>query len=90
MALIGEIVKASDKKNGGADGANAYTLKSMGEHATEIRELFEKGDLHWKKECADMMIHCLCLFKRAGVDEMEVLNIIEERKGRFLERIGEG
>lgn len=90
MALIEEIVEASERKNGGAEGANAYTLKSMEEHASEIRELFEKGDSHWKKECADMMIHCLCLFKRAGVGEMEVLGLIEERKGRFLERIGEG
>jgi phosphoribosyl-ATP pyrophosphohydrolase len=87
MATVEEIVGASNKKNGGKEGANAYTLKSMREHAVEIRELFEKGDSHWQKECADMMIHCLCLFKRAGVDEVKVLGIIEERKERFLERI---
>lgn len=87
MVLIEEIVEASNTKNGGVDGANEYTLKSMGEHASEIKELFEKGDSHWQKECADMMIHCLCLFKRAGVDEVKVLQIIEERKERFIEHI---
>jgi phosphoribosyl-ATP pyrophosphohydrolase len=88
MALIEEIVVASRKRNGGKEGSERYILKSMGEHAAEIKELFEEGDAHWKNECADMMIHCLCLFKHSGVSEMEVLGIMEKRKERFMERIG--
>ena len=88
MATVGEIVEASDKRNGGKDGANAYTIKSMKEHAEEIAELFGKGDAHWKEECADMMIHCLVLFKREGVDELQVLELLEKRKERFMEKIG--
>jgi len=87
MAVIEEIVEASNKTNGGKEASEKYILKSMGEHATEIKELFEKKDSHWKNECADMMIHCLCLFKHSGISEMEVLGIIEERKKRFMEKI---
>ena len=87
MATIEEIVKASNKKDGGSDEANKYTLKSMKQHSEEIAELFEKKDEHWKAECADMMIHCLVLFKREGIDEVEVLNMLEKRKERFLEKI---
>lgn len=88
MATVEEIVEASDKKDGGMEGANAYTLKSMNEHAEEIAELFGKGDPHWKDECADMMIHCLVLFKREGVAELQVLELLEKRKKRFMEKIG--
>ncbi|MFP3950354.1 MAG: hypothetical protein ACLFUZ_04680 [Candidatus Micrarchaeia archaeon] len=87
MATIEEIVKASNKKNGGPEEANKYTLKSMKRHSEEIAGLFEKKDEHWKAECADMMIHCLVLFKREGIDEIEVLNMLEKRKKRFLEKI---
>ena len=87
MATVEDIVRASDKRNGGRDGANKYTLKSMKAHADEIAELFGKNDEHWKDECADMMIHCLVLFKREGVDEMKVLELLEKRKKRFMERI---
>ena len=89
MASVEEIVNASGKKNGGRNGANEYTIKSMKEHAEEIAELFGKGDAHWKKECADMMIHCLVLFKREGVDEFQVLELLEERKEKFMERLGQ-
>ena len=88
MATIEEINAASDKKNGGPEESNKYTLKSMKAHADEIAELFEAKDGHWKDECADMMIHCLCMFKRAGVDELKVLDLLEARKDRFIERIG--
>ncbi len=87
MALLEEIVDASNKKNGGREASEKYILKSMGEHATEIKELFEKKDAHWKNECADMMIHCLCLFKHSGISEMEVLGVMEERKKKFMENI---
>jgi len=87
MATIEEINEASDKKNGGAGKSNKYVLKSMKLHADEIAGLFEKNDEHWKDECADMMIHCLCMFKRAGVDELKVLDLLEKRKKRFMERI---
>ena len=80
MATIEEIVKASNKKDGGSDEANKYTLKSMKQHSEEIAELFES-------ECADMMIHCLVLFKREGIDEVEVLKKKKKRKERFLEKI---
>ena len=33
------------------------------------------------------MIHCLVLFKREGVDELRVLELLEKRKDRFMERI---
>jgi phosphoribosyl-ATP pyrophosphohydrolase len=88
MASVEDIVRASDKRNGGRDGANRYTLESMKAHADEIAELFGKKDGHWKDECADMMIHCLVLFKREGVDELQVLELLEKRKERFMERIG--
>ena len=87
MATVEDIVKASDKKDGGKDEANKYTLKSMKAHADEIAELFEKKDEHWKDECADMMVHCLVLFKREGVDELKVLELLEKRKERFMEKI---
>ncbi len=87
MATIEEINIASEKKNGGVEESNKYLLNSMKSHADEIAELFEKKEAHWKDECADMMIHCLCLFKRAGVEELEVLDILEKRKNRFMERI---
>jgi len=87
MATVDDIVKASDKRDGGREEANKYTLKSMKAHADEIAELFGKKDEHWKDECADMMIHCLVLFKREGVDEMRVLELLEKRKERFMEKI---
>ena len=87
MATVEEIVEASNKRDGGKDEANKYTLKSMKEHAEEIGELFGKKDIHWKDECADMMIHCLVLFKRGGVDELKVLELLEKRKERFMEKI---
>ncbi len=87
MATIEEINAASDKKNGGQEESSKYVLRSMKKHADEIAELFEKDDPHWKDECADMMIHCLCMFKRAGVDELKVLDLLEKRKDRFIERI---
>ncbi len=87
MVTVEEINEASDKKNGGPEESNKYTLKSMKLHADEVKELFEKKDPHWKDECADMMIHCLCMFKRAGVDELEVLDLLEKRKVRFMEKI---
>jgi len=87
MATIEEINEASDKKNGSPEEANKYIFKSMKLHADEIKELLDSGDPHWKDEAADMMIHCLCLFKREGVDEMAVLDLLEKRKDRFMERI---
>lgn len=87
MATIEEINEASDKKNGSSEESNKYIFKSMKNHADEIKDLFEKKDAHWQDETADMMIHCLCLFKREGVDEMDVLNLLEKRKNRFIERI---
>ena len=87
MATIEEINAASDKKNGGPEESNRYTLRSMKKHAKEIEELFGSGNGHWKDECADMMIHCLCMFKRAGVDELKVLDLLERRKDRFMEKI---
>ena len=78
MVEIQEIVDASNKKNGGKEGANKYTLNSMKEHAKEIEELFLKKDEHWEAECADMMIHCLCLFKREEIGEMKVLELGEK------------
>lgn len=89
MVTIGQIVEASEKRNGGRDGANAYALGSMKGHAEEIEGFFMERNPHWKAECADMIIHCLCLFRREGVNEMEVLELIEKRKERFMERIGE-
>lgn len=87
MATVEEIVNASNKRDGGRKEANKYTLKSMKEHAGEIAELFGEKDEHWKDECADMMIHCLVLFKREGVDELKVLDLLEKRKERFMEKI---
>ncbi|MBD3397692.1 hypothetical protein GF412_01010 [Candidatus Micrarchaeota archaeon] len=87
MATVEEIVEASEKKDGGKGKANEYTLNSMKEHAEEIAGLFGKNDGHWKDECADMMIHCLVLFKREGIDEIKVLELLEKRKERFMEKI---
>ena len=87
MATIEEINEASDKKNGSPEESNRYIFKSMKLHADEIKQLFEEGDTHWKDENADLMIHCLCLFKREGIDEMKVLELLERRKNRFIERI---
>ncbi len=87
MATVEDIVRASDKRDGGREEANKYTLKSMKAHADEIAELFEGKDEHWKDECTDMMIHCLVLFKREGVDELKVLELLEKRKERFMEKI---
>ncbi|MBD3390272.1 hypothetical protein GF415_04975 [Candidatus Micrarchaeota archaeon] len=90
MATIEEIVKSSNKKEGGSEEANTYTLKSMKRHSEEIAELFGKQDEHWKAECADMMIHCLVLFKREGIDEIKVLELLEKRKERFMKKIKAG
>ncbi len=87
MINVEKIVSASDLKNGGRDGAIRYTLFSMKEHADEISELFSYGDPHYKEECADMIIHCLCMLRRAGMGEGEISAILEKRKKRFLERI---
>ena len=87
MIDVGEVVSASDLRNGGRGGATRYTLGSMKEHADEISELYSCGDPHWKEECADMIIHCLCMLRRAGMGETEISTILEKRKKRFLERI---
>ncbi len=87
MIDVEKIVSASDLKNGGREGAIRYTLGSMKEHADEILELFSYGDPHWKEECADMIIHCLCMLRRAGLGEKEISAILEKRKKRFLEKI---
>lgn len=87
MLDVDGVVSASDEKNGGRDGAIRYTLGSMKEHADEIEGLYLCGDPHWKEECADMIIHCLCMLRRAGMGEKEIEGILEKRKKRFLERI---
>jgi len=85
--ILEEINKLSEKAN---KDPNAYTLKSMQDHADEIKELFEKRDEHWKAESADMLIHCLLLMKRNGMEISDMDNIIDKRFGRFKERIREG
>jgi len=87
MINVDEIVSASDFKNGGREGAVMYTLGSMKGHADEIAELYSYGDPHYKEECADMIIHCLCMLRRAGMGEKEISALLEKRKERFLERI---
>jgi hypothetical protein len=87
MINVDEVVSASDLRNGGRDGATRYTLGSMKAHADEISELYSYGDPHYKEECADMIIHCLCMLRRAGMGEKEISAILEKRKKRFLERI---
>ena len=81
-----EINELALELHGATDESNAYTLKSMKEHAQEISELFP-DDEHWKAETADMLIHCLLLLERNGVGVGEINAIIEKRRGRFKEKI---
>ncbi len=81
-----EINELALELHGATDESNAYTLKSMKEHAQEISELFPDNE-HWKAETADMLIHCLLLLERNETDVAEMNKLIEKRYERFKVKI---
>jgi len=83
---IENITKLSIRLNGSKEKADDYTLNSMIEHTSEIKELFKDNNSHWAVETGDMMIHCMRLLTANGHDLNETF---EKCKTRFITRISE-
>jgi phosphoribosyl-ATP pyrophosphohydrolase len=83
---IENITKLSLRLHGTKEKADDYTLNSMIEHASEIKELLRDGNPHWAIETGDLMIHCMRLLTANGHDLNE---IFERCKSHFITRISE-
>ena len=83
---VENITKLSLRLHGTKEKADDYTLNSMIEHASEIKELFRDNNPHWAIETGDLMIHCMRLLTANGYDLNE---IFEKCKARFITRISE-
>jgi hypothetical protein len=83
---VKEITTMSIRLRKSKKDNNRYVLKAIKEHAEEIAELFEKKDLHYANETADIIILALEFLLNNGIDP----NIpIKRRLGRVKERITE-
>lgn len=83
---VEEIEKLSAECQGNNNNNNKFLLKTIKEHANEIEELFNKKDIHYQKETADMIILCLELLISNKVNPNDPIRI---RLNRFLEKINQ-
>lgn len=67
--------------------ASRYTFSSLQEHLKEVKMLLEQQQDHWKAETVDIVIHALMLLERYGVDEKEWDDLLQQRCGRFADKI---
>ena len=73
--------------HGSKAAADAFTFRSIKDHADEIRDLLKKNDPHWKAEAVDLIIHGHVLLERYGVSPQEIGELLNARTGRFREKI---
>ncbi|MBF0123196.1 MAG: hypothetical protein HQL21_07335 [Candidatus Omnitrophica bacterium] len=81
------IEALAEKLHGSRALADAFTFRSIKEHADEIRDLLKKGDPHWKAEAVDLILHGHILLERYGVLPQEIGDLLNARTGRFKEKI---
>lgn len=88
LKKIEELNKLSLKANKTKNKLDDYTLKSMKEHADEIKQLFFKNDPHWAVETGDLMIHCMKILRLHGYNLNKIsLKSCKRFENKLLEKI---